>query len=95
MQTKPPGNHGQFHPHPDGNQSGGPDAINGNQVHFLVRNERAEWNVARFIQEALADSGFGCGHQDMGGGLIPNARLFDKDQLYAKMRTLLNQGEKN
>ena len=65
-------------------------AINGNQVHFSVRNESGEWNAARFIQEALADSGFGGGHQDMAGGLIPDARLFDKDQLYAKMRTLLN-----
>lgn len=70
-------------------------AINDNQVHFSVRNERAEWNAARFIQEALAGSGFGGGHQDMAGGLIPDARLFDKDQLYAKMRALLNQGGKN
>lgn len=70
-------------------------ATNDNQVHFSVRNERSEWNAARFIQEALSDSGFGGGHQDMAGGLIPDARLFDKNQLYAKMRGLLNHGGNN
>lgn len=70
-------------------------ATNDNQVHFSVRNERGEWNAARFIQEALTDSGFGGGHQDMAGGLIPDARLFDKDQLYARMRDLLNHGGNN
>ncbi len=65
-------------------------ATNDNQVHFSVRNERAEWNAARFIQKVLAGIGFGGGHQDMAGGLISDARLFDKEQLYAKMRALLN-----
>jgi nanoRNase/pAp phosphatase (c-di-AMP/oligoRNAs hydrolase) len=69
-------------------------AINDNQVHFSVRNESGEWNAAQFIQEALGDIGFGGGHQDMAGGLIPDAGLFDKDKLYAKMRSLLNHGEK-
>lgn len=69
-------------------------ATNDNQVHFSVRNERAEWNAARFIRESLADSGFGGGHQDMAGGLIPDSRLFDQEQLYARMQSLLNHGGK-
>ncbi|MCB1175775.1 MAG: DHH family phosphoesterase [Leptospiraceae bacterium] len=52
-------------------------AQNEKRVNFSLRSERDDWNAARIIQSVLAGVGFGGGHKEMAGGLIPNAALFD------------------
>lgn len=63
-------------------------ATNDDHVQFSVRSENADWNAAGLIREALDGIGFGGGHQDMAGRMIPDVRLFNRDEIFEKIRYL-------
>lgn len=64
-------------------------ARNGSSVNFSTRNEKREWNAARAVQDALQGIGFGGGHADMAGGIVPDASGFDPDSVLRKFREIL------
>lgn len=64
-------------------------AKNGGSINFSTRNEKKEWNAARAIQDALLGMGFGGGHADMAGGIVPDAAKFDPDAVLGKFREIL------
>lgn len=67
-------------------------ARNGSSINFSVRNEKKEWNAARTIQDALHGTGFGGGHADMAGGMVPDATGFDPVAVLKRFRELLLPG---
>ncbi|HRX15163.1 MAG TPA: DHHA1 domain-containing protein [Spirochaetota bacterium] len=56
-------------------------ANNGGLINFSLRNERDDWNAAAIIQEVLKGIGFGGGHADMAGGIIPDSRNFSEEKI--------------
>ncbi len=64
-------------------------ARNGGSINFSTRNEKKEWNAARAVQDALQGMGFGGGHADMAGGIVPDAAKFDPDAILVKFREIL------
>ena len=58
-------------------------------IHFSVRSERSEWDASVIIRDVLKGVGFGGGHNDMAGGVIKDASLFDKEQIYSAFKTVL------
>jgi len=62
-------------------------------VNFSVRSELERWNAARIIRQVLAGVGFGGGHADMAGGVIPDSRSFDEEEVFQRtLRTLEGAG---
>jgi len=64
-------------------------AKNGSSINFSLRNEKKGWNAARAIQDALRGIGFGGGHADMAGGIVPDAHNFNVDEMLARFRGIL------
>jgi nanoRNase/pAp phosphatase (c-di-AMP/oligoRNAs hydrolase) len=54
-------------------------AKNDGKINFSLRSEEPSWNCNLVIQKVLAGRGFGGGHADMAGGIIPDAALFDPE----------------
>ncbi len=67
-------------------------ANNGGNINFSLRSEKSDWNAARTIQNVLDGIGFGGGHGDLAGGMIPAGRMFDPDWILNKFRSLLLKG---
>jgi nanoRNase/pAp phosphatase (c-di-AMP/oligoRNAs hydrolase) len=67
-------------------------ANNGGSINFSLRSEKSGWNAARTIQSVLDGIGFGGGHADLAGGMIPAGRTFDPDWILNKFRSLLLKG---
>jgi nanoRNase/pAp phosphatase (c-di-AMP/oligoRNAs hydrolase) len=65
-------------------------AKNNNVINFSLRSERDEWNASVIIQELLKGSGFGGGHKDMAGGIIPDVSHFDPDLIEKKIFQIFN-----
>jgi nanoRNase/pAp phosphatase (c-di-AMP/oligoRNAs hydrolase) len=64
-------------------------ARNRGSVNFSVRSELKRWNAARIIRQILAGDGFGGGHQDMAGGVMPASGRFDEEEFFRRTdRTL-------
>ncbi len=59
-------------------------AKNEGKVSFSLRNERAEWNAARIIRDVLDGIGFGGGHADMAGGMIPDVSNFNEKDIRSR-----------
>jgi nanoRNase/pAp phosphatase (c-di-AMP/oligoRNAs hydrolase) len=51
-------------------------ASNAGMVNFSVRNEREDLNASIVIQDVLKGKGFGGGHIDMAGGIVPDVKNF-------------------
>ena len=64
-------------------------ARNGSSINFSLRNEKKEWNAARAIQDALQGTGFGGGHADMAGGIVPDGAGFDPREILEKFKAIL------
>jgi len=59
------------------------------KIHFSLRSEVLEWDVSALIQHMLKDIGFGGGHADMAGGIIPDINQFNPDSMFQKIIKLL------
>ncbi len=59
-------------------------ARNRRTINFSVRSEAERWNAAKIIRLVLAGEGFGGGHLDMAGGVIPTSDRFDEDLYYRR-----------
>lgn len=68
-------------------------ARNRRTVNFSVRSETKRWNAAKIIRRVLAGEGFGGGHLDMAGGVIPGADSFDEDLYYRRTASALNDAK--
>lgn len=64
-------------------------ANNGGSINFSLRSEKGGWNAARAIQSILEGIGFGGGHADLAGGIIPAGRVFDPDEIFVRFRAFL------
>jgi len=64
-------------------------ARNDGRVNLSARSEQPEWNAGVVIRRALEGLGFGGGHPDMAGGVIENPEDFDSDQMYLRLRGIL------
>ncbi len=64
-------------------------ATNGDRVIFSLRSEIAELDAAEAVQWILRDIGFGGGHAEMAGGVIPDAKTFNKSTILARMDEFL------
>jgi nanoRNase/pAp phosphatase (c-di-AMP/oligoRNAs hydrolase) len=62
---------------------------NDQKIHFSLRSEDLEWDVSMLIRNLLAGVGFGGGHADMAGGIIPNTSNFDPEAIFQKTIQLL------
>ncbi|MBF0449794.1 MAG: DHH family phosphoesterase [Candidatus Magnetomorum sp.] len=62
---------------------------NDQKIHFSLRSETLEWDVSTLIRQLLSGVGFGGGHADMAGGIIPNAKDFDPEKMFKKIIQLL------
>jgi len=61
----------------------------GEKIHFSLRSEVLEWDVSVLIRNLLEGVGFGGGHADMAGGIIPDSNQFDPDYMFNKTIKLL------
>jgi len=59
------------------------------KIHFSLRSEVLEWDVSLLIRNLLAGKGFGGGHADMAGGIIPDVNQFDPDEIFQTTIKLL------
>ncbi len=66
-------------------------ARNDGVVNVSVRSERRQWNASQVVQAALAGIGFGGGHADMAGGLVP-APGIGEQELERRFRACLKAG---
>ncbi len=64
-------------------------ARNGERINFSLRSEVEGWNSAKIIQQVLAGIGFGGGHFDRAGGIVPNPVDFDAGTIYQKFLVAL------
>jgi nanoRNase/pAp phosphatase (c-di-AMP/oligoRNAs hydrolase) len=64
-------------------------ANNDGKINFSVRSERDEWNAAHVIQKVLQGKGFGGGHIDMAGGIIPGNVDYDITDIKNNFITIL------
>jgi len=62
---------------------------NDQKIHFSLRSEDLEWDVSMLIRHLLDGVGFGGGHADMAGGVIPDPHSFDPDKMFQKTIQLL------
>lgn len=60
-------------------------AKNSDKVNFSVRNELSHISAAKIITELLNGVGFGGGHSDMAGGIIPKVENFDLEFIKSKV----------
>lgn len=65
-------------------------ARNGNQVQFSVRSEVERWNTAAVIHHVLQGVGYGGGHVDRAGGVIPDLSLFEVEQIHHRFLAALD-----
>lgn len=65
-------------------------AINGNRVNFSLRCENEDWNAGEVVREFLEDKGFGGGHDDMAGGVIYDASLFNEPDAFETVKRILS-----
>jgi len=63
-------------------------AGNENGVCFSLRSENPALNAAKIIRSLVKGIGFGGGHQDMAGGIIPNPSDFDETACLDKIVSL-------
>ncbi len=56
-------------------------ANNGGRVNLSVRSENPDWNAAQIVEEILIGIGFGGGHADMAGGMVPDASKFEESRI--------------
>lgn len=64
-------------------------AKNGNSMNFSVRNEKREWNAGKVIQDVLNGFGFGGGHADLAGGIVPDAGSVTPELILERFRKYL------
>lgn len=64
-------------------------ARNGDRINFSLRSEVAGWNAALVIQQVLAGIGFGGGHFDRAGGMVPDPADFNVEAIYQRLLTAL------
>ncbi|MEZ7891829.1 MAG: DHH family phosphoesterase [Candidatus Wallbacteria bacterium] len=65
-------------------------AQNEGKIYFSLRNENEKWNAAEIIHEILEGTGFGGGHNEMAGGVIPKSQNFDPETIYLKFLKALD-----
>jgi nanoRNase/pAp phosphatase (c-di-AMP/oligoRNAs hydrolase) len=59
------------------------------KIHFSLRSEVLQWDVSLLIRQLLDGKGFGGGHADMAGGIIPDVNQFDPDDIFNHTINLL------
>lgn len=59
-------------------------ALNNEKINFSLRSEEPQWDASTIIQRVLSDIGFGGGHVDRAGGMMPDATLFKENLIYQK-----------
>ncbi|MCB1316911.1 MAG: DHH family phosphoesterase [Leptospiraceae bacterium] len=64
-------------------------AHNGRRINFSLRSERNEWNCSDVIQQVLDGIGFGGGHAELAGGMMPDVTLFNKSEIESRFRSAL------
>jgi nanoRNase/pAp phosphatase (c-di-AMP/oligoRNAs hydrolase) len=64
-------------------------ARNQTRINLSVRSEEQSWDASRIVRTVLAGRGFGGGHADMAGGMIPDAGSFDAGRLHDDVESLL------
>ena len=64
-------------------------ARNPGGVNFSIRCERPGRNASLIIQDVLEGIGFGGGHEDLAGGIIRDASLFDEREIFNRFLELL------
>ncbi len=64
-------------------------ARNPGGVNFSIRCERPERNASLIIQDVLEGIGFGGGHEDLAGGIVRDASLFDERKIFNRFLELL------
>jgi nanoRNase/pAp phosphatase (c-di-AMP/oligoRNAs hydrolase) len=64
-------------------------ARNNDRINVSLRNENPAWNAAEVIRRALSGIGFGGGHKEMAGGIIPDAAGIDREALLTLFRNAL------
>jgi len=64
-------------------------ARNSGKVNVSMRCEIDALNAANIMRSALDGIGFGGGHADMAGGIIPDAAVFDEASVFARVREIL------
>lgn len=65
-------------------------AKNDERINFSLRSEIPSWNAAKIIQQLLQGIGFGGGHAEMAGAVVPDASRFNKPDFIANCQKLLN-----
>lgn len=65
-------------------------ANNSDRINFSTRSEERKWNASKIIQEVLDGIGFGGGHTDRAGGMIPDASLFNESEIFNKFKRALD-----
>jgi len=68
-------------------------ANNGGKINLSVRSENPEWNAAQIVEEVLHGIGFGGGHADMAGGIVPDVENFDELKIRSAFQKALGVGE--
>jgi nanoRNase/pAp phosphatase (c-di-AMP/oligoRNAs hydrolase) len=66
-------------------------AANPGGINLSVRSDRPEWNAALLLKDLLDGDGFGGGHDDMAGGIIPDSSRYHPKEFRERLEAKLAQ----
>ena len=69
-------------------------ADNGETVNISARSETLPWSAAKIVKDVLPDGGFGGGHAEMAGGIVPASVHYDPDLCKAKLMDILGRAKR-